>query len=237
MSLTVWLDLIRQEFSPEDGQTLVKSLPQDPLVWQFLQDEKISLPFFTNAPSDLCNYAPGKMAAWLIEQKTGSSFADFSQNEITLPTELKTAVAQALETVFHTGLPPADLYTAGLIALTLHERRLRKGTWEGLSEEIFILRNPKSNIKNYRIWQTPFACLFSYCQDFNDLTDEFFSSSSESIRKAFIPILLHTLISNPMRPEQLIGQLFEFIKPLPIDSQLESLHWLGDFNQEQLQNK
>ena len=189
MSLTAWLDLIRQRFSPNDGQILVKSLQQDPLVWQFIQGEDHSLPFFLNAPNDLASYAPMKMATWLIEQKIGLSIPDLGQCEINLPAQIKAAAAQALETVFNTSLPPADLYTAGLLALTLYERRMRRDTWKGLSEEIFINRNPQSILKNYRIWQTPFACLFSICHDFNDLIDEFISSPSDSIRQAFIPIL------------------------------------------------
>lgn len=235
MSLTAWLDLIRQRFSPNDGQILVKSLQQDPLVWHFIQGEDHSLPFFLNAPNDLASYAPMKMATWLIEQKIGLSIPDLGQCEINLPAQIKAAAAQALETVFNTSLPPADLYTAGLLALTLYERRMRRDTWKGLSEEIFINRNPQSILKNYRIWQTPFACLFSICHDFNDLIDEFISSPSDSIRQAFIPILLHTLITNPMDPDLLLDQLFEFAKQLTIDHQLENLGWLRDFNQEALQ--
>ena len=232
MSLTAWLDLIRQRFSPNDGQILVKSLQQDPLVWQFIQGEDHSLPFFLNAPNDLASYAPMKMATWLIEQKIGLSIPDLGQCEINLPAQIKAAAAQALETVFNTSLPPADLYTAGLLALTLYERRMRRDTWKGLSEEIFINRNPQSILKNYRIWQTPFACLFSICHDFNDLIDEFISSPSDSIRQAFIPILLHTLITNPMDPDLLLDQLFEFAKHFTIDHQLENLGWLRDFNQK-----
>jgi hypothetical protein len=88
--------------------------------------------------------------------------------------------------------------TAGLLALILHERRIRKGTWNGLSEEIFVHRNPQSILKNYRIWQTPFACLFNFCTDFEDLSADFTTSSSETIRKTCIPIFLHMFIANPM---------------------------------------
>ena len=163
MSLTVWLDLIRQRFSPEDGQILVKSLQHDPLVWQFIQDEATSMPYFKSAPADLNAFAPGKMATWLLEQTTGVSLSDIGQSNFNLPNPLKGRAAQALETTFNTGLPPSDLLTAGLLALTLHERRLRKSSWKGVSDEIFIHRNQQSIAKNYRIWQTPFTCLFHFC--------------------------------------------------------------------------
>jgi len=235
MSLTAWLDLIKHQFSPEQGQILVRSLQQDPLVWQFIQDENTSRPFFESAPATLDAYAPGKMAAWLIEQKTGTSLSEIGQSTFSLSGQLKANAAQAFETTFNTGLPPADLYTAGLLALTLYERRMRKASWEGISDEIFIHRNQQAIQKNYRIWQTPFACLYDFCVDFADLSADFTTSSSQAVQKALIPIHLHTLIAHPMAPSQLMEQLFGFVKHLSIDLQLESLRWLRDFRQEAIQ--
>jgi hypothetical protein len=106
MSLTAWLDLIRQRFSPDAGQILVRSLQQDPLVWQFIQDEETSLPYFNHAPNNLAAYTPGKMAAWLIEQKTGHALTEIGESNFVLPAELKSRAAQTLETTFNTGLPP-----------------------------------------------------------------------------------------------------------------------------------
>jgi len=235
MALTAWLDLIRHRFSPEIGQILVKSLQQDPLVWQFIQDEQASLPFFEEAPKDLKAYAPGKMAIWQIEQTTGFSLEGIGQNNFSLPAPLKASAAQALETTFNTGLPPSDLSTAGLLALALHERRSRKNSWEGLSEEIFIHRNQESILKNYRIWQTPFACLFDFCADFEALYPDFTESTSETTKKTFIPIFIHTLLSNPMASSELMEQLFAQIKLFSIDLQLESLRWLRDFRHSTIQ--
>jgi tetratricopeptide (TPR) repeat protein len=235
MSLTAWLDLIRKRFSPDDGQILVRSLQQDPLVWQFIQDGETSLPYFENAPNNLAAYTPGKMAAWLIEQTTGLSLTDIGHSNFVLPAELKSRAAQALETTFNTGLPPADLMNAGLLALILQERRFRKESWKGLSEEIFIHRNQQSILKNYRVWQTSFACLFDFCPDFEELSADFTTSSSETIRKTYIPIFLHTLIANPMEPDQLMENLLGVTKHLSIDLQLESLRWLRDLRQGSLQ--
>jgi len=48
MPLEVLLDLIRKQFSPSEGQALVRSLQQDPLLWQFAQDEE-SLTYFNSS--------------------------------------------------------------------------------------------------------------------------------------------------------------------------------------------
>jgi tetratricopeptide (TPR) repeat protein len=229
MSLEKWLDLIRDRFSPEEGQILLRSLQQDPLVWQFVQDEPTSLVYFESAPNDLNAYAPGKMAVWLVEQSTGISLSDLGQGDFSLPQTLKARGAQTFETTFNTGLPPADLYTAGLLAIILHERRIMKKSWDGISKELFTHRNQLDDQKNFRVWQTPLACLFSLCSDFDDMADDFLRSS-ESTAKAFIPIYINTLLANPMAPSQRMAQMFATIKTLSTDLQLESLKWLENFN-------
>ena len=230
MSLEKWLDLIRQQFLPEEGQILLRSLQQDPLVWQFVKDDPTSLAYFESAPNDLNAYAPGKIAVWSVEQSTGIPLSDLGQGDFSLPQPLKARGAQAFETTFHTGLPPADLYTAGLLALTLHERRTMKKSWGGISKELFTHRKQLDDRKYFHIWQTPFACLFCLCSDFDDLADDFLQSSESTI-KAFIPIYIHTLLANPMDSSQRMARMFAAIKPLSTDLQLESLKWLENFNQ------
>jgi len=235
MSIEVWLNLIREHFSPAEGQILVQSLQQDPLVWQFLQDDK-SHPLYSEVTSsDITALAPGNIALRLIEQSSGFSLVNLTQVDYYLPSELKAQAAQALETTFNTGLPPADLYTAGLLTLTLIERRKRKNSWAGISDELFVQRNAKSVLKNYRIWRTPFACLISFCPDFNDLAAEFLHSKPHIVAKSFLPILVHALLANPMSDQDLLERLFNQVKHLEIDLQLESLDWLRKFHREKLQ--
>ena len=233
MSIEIWLDFIRNHFKPEVGQILVRSLRQDSLVWQFIKNEKTSLAFLETEPTDLSAFSPGKLAAWQVQQVIGIPLPEIDDYEYVLPISIKTRGAQALETTFHTGLPPADLFTAGLLALTLLERRKMKNSWDGISEELFTVRNQNSCVKDFHIWQTPFACLFSLCSDFDDLAEDFFHSS-KSVIKNFIPIYIHSLLGNPMDSNQKMARMFPAIKPLSIDLQLESLKWLNNFHQDQL---
>jgi tetratricopeptide (TPR) repeat protein len=235
MSLEVLLDLIRQNFSPVEGQILVRSFQQDPLVWQFIQDADLCQPYFDGGSEKIADYCPGQMALWLVEQNTGISLHDVKQSEV--PGQLKTRAAQAFQTTFNTGLPPADLYTAGLLALTLRERRVIKNSWNGLSDEIFIHRNQNALILNYHIWRSPFACLFNICDDFDALSAEFLGSKYPLIVKTYLPIFIHTLLANPIDPVQVLEKMFSAFKHLSIDLQLESLQWLRDFRQDDLQVK
>jgi tetratricopeptide (TPR) repeat protein len=235
MSLEVWLNLIRQRFNPEDGQILVQSLQQDPLVWQFVQFDPLSLQYLDQAEDKLDAFTPGRIALWLVEQSTGIALGEVETAPINLPNEIKTRAVQTFETTFNTGLPPADLVSAGLLALTLIERRKRMQSWNGIAEEIFTQRNQQSLLKNYRIWRTPFACLLPFCPDFDDLAADFIDSKSEIITKTFLPISIHALLANPLSGEALLGRLFDQVKHLPIDFQLESLGWLRDFGREDMQ--
>ena len=231
MSVEALLDLIRQRFSPSEGQILVKSMQQDPLVWQFVQEEKSSLQYFQTTSKELAAFSPGRIAAWLIEQKYSISQQDFLAEDFELPAELKQQAAQTFETVRNTGLPPADLLQAGFLALSLRESRTSKGEWKGIADEIFIERSQDAVQKNYRIWRTPFACLIQYCADFDDIMLDFLQSKSEPLLKTSIPVFIHAYLANPSGQEKTLEQLFSFTRNLAVDLQLESLKWMENFRE------
>ncbi len=233
MSIEVLLDLIRQKFSPTEGQTLVLSLQQDPLVWQFAQDEK-NIAYFKSAPKILDAFSPGKIALWLIQQETGTILDNPNDLKSSLPTDLRQHAAQTFETIFNTGLPPTDLFTAGLIALTLRERRILKGSWRGISSEILLKRSKLNLQKNLQIWRTPFACLHQLCPDYNDLVMDFLGTKPEVIVSTSIPIFIHALLANPLGSQTQLEHLSSLSKTLTIDAQLEVLKWLDAFNRNEL---
>jgi len=234
MSIAVLLEQIRQRLSPSEGQMVVKSLQQDPLVWQFIQDDQKSQPYFSTTPIDLVTFQPGKIAKWLIETTTEVPLDNLESLDFKLPASLQQRAAQAFETVFNTGLPPADLFTAGLLALTLRERRIRKSNWQGVSEEIFLKNNSTDPLKNYRIWRTPFACIYHLFSDFDDIVSDFFTSKSETTIKTSIPLMIHTILSNPMTQGDFVTRSFSIVQNLPLGWQLESLKWLDILNRKEL---
>jgi len=234
MSIEVLLEQIRQGLSPSEGQMVVISLQQDPLVWQFIQDVEVSQPYFDTTPIDLIAFQPGRMARWLIETTEEISLDQISNLDFELPNSLKQRSAQAFETVFNTGLPPADLFTAGLLALTLRERRIRKTNWRGISDEILFKNNPSDPLKNFKIWRTPFACIFHLFSDFDEIISDFISSKSEATIKASIPLLIHAILSNPMSQSDFVTRIFSMFQNLPLNWQLESLKWLETFKRKEL---
>lgn len=235
MSYEALLDLIRNRFSPAEGQTLLRSLQQDPLVWQFFTDIGKSQSYFETAPADLSAFEPGRMAISQLESAFEIQLGDLSELDTALPNQLKQQAAQALETVFNTGLPPSDLITAGLIALTLRERRIKKGSWTGIAEEILIKKNQATSEKNFKIWRTPITFLKSLSPDFESFMADFMQSKSPTTLRTAIPLVLHAYLAQPIPDSDLTDQFFTAMQSLPMEIQLEGLKWLGVFHQTALQ--
>jgi tetratricopeptide (TPR) repeat protein len=229
MPLEVLLDLIRKHYSPMEGQALVSSLQQDPLVWQFVQNEEISLRYFHETKPDLKSFKPGNIITWLINTTLEESVENLNKFEIPLPEDLKSRSSQAYDTVINTGLPPTDLLTAGLIALSLREKRIKRGNWKGISSETFVSSRQQDTTKLFQIWRTPFACLFSLCPDFDDFIVDFLHSDNQKVVLASIPAIIHTFLSNTLTEQETLDHIHGLLVNRSIDLQLEGLKWLETF--------
>ena len=237
MSIEILLDLIRHKFSPSEGQILVKSLHQDPLVWQFFKDSEKSSPYLDLVSDGIRSFQPGKIATWLIESKENVSLQILDDETVALPDPIKQEAMRAYETIMNSGLPPADLLTASLVALHIREKRVEQGNWLGLLVEILNKPHKNADIKNYLIWRTPFACLYHFCPDFEDLTLDFLKKKSTTPLPSGMPVFIHALLANPMDLDALLNRLYVLANNGPIDWQLEVLKWLEAFGRSGLREK
>ena len=237
MSIEILLDLIRHNYSPDEGKILVRSLQQDPLVWQFFQDEEICPPYLETEFQDLTDFHPGKISTWLIARKNNVPLGGLEDEIFQLPETIKQSTIQAYETILNSGLPPADLMTAGLVALYLREERIKDGNWSGLPSEILGTPLQNADHKDYFIWRTPFACLYKICPDFDDLVLDFQKKKSNTPHSAGVPIILHTFLANPMDTDVLLNNLYAFASNLSIDWQLEVLKWLEASGKSQIRER
>ncbi len=234
MSIEAWLDQIRQRLTPSEGQMVVKAMQQDPLVWQFIDCDEQSNPYFKSMEITMTAYQPWRMARWLIETNENVALEQLEDLEIPIQDSIRKHAAQTLETVFSTGLPPGDLSSAGLLFLMLRESRIRKSSWRGLSDEIFLKNSSSDPLRNYRIWRTPFALAYSFFSDFSEIVSDFLSSKSETTVISSIPLFIHAILSNPVPQENAVIELFSIVQNLPLKWQLESLKWLKIFKRNNL---
>lgn len=234
MAIEALLDLIKQRFPPSERKIAAKALQQDPLVWQFVNADEESLPYFESAATELSAFSPSACALWLIAKQNEIEKDSISQIENALPNSLRQMIGKAFESTFNSGLPPADLYNAGLLALALRERHKLEGNWKGLPDEILIKRGAEAVQKNVAIWQTAFSILFSLLPDFIDLILEFIHSQNEQQAKTGIQLLVHAVLSNPLPDQEKLDLLYRCISSEAIDVQLETLKWLHAYHQESL---
>lgn len=234
MAIEVLLDLIKQRFPPAERKIVAKALQQDPLVWQFANNEEESLPYFETAATDLAAFTPAACAVWLIKKRNEIELVDLAQIESTLPNPVRQIAGKAFESTFNAGLPPADLYTAGLLALALRERRKIKGNWDGIADEILIKRGEAATQKNVLIWQTVFSILLSLSPDFIELILDFIQTKSEQKAKTGAHLLVHAVLSNPLTDQEKLDQLYQGLSSQSIDAQLETLKWLNAYHQTDL---
>jgi len=235
MSTEILLGYIRQHFSPIEGQALVSSLRHEPLVWQFFQDDATSSSFLSSSPAELDAFSPGRISIWLIAQETGMTLEDLLATP--LAGDLAQLTGKAFETIINTGLPPTSLSSAGLLALALRNRRALKGNWSGISEEILHINGKQSVQKNFNLWKAPFASLFSFCDDFEDILEDLLQSKSEIANQTAIPLLVHAYLANPAAPEHMFERFFSSANKLAIDLQLAILKQLNRYGQYHLQKK
>jgi tetratricopeptide (TPR) repeat protein len=226
MSIEALLDLIRHRFTPSEGQIILRGLTQDPLVWQFVQDETKSLTYFKAAPEKLEAYSPAAISQWLIEENFQLSIGDLKAYQNALPVGLRKSAAQAFETILSTNLPPSDLLTAGLLALTLRERRIIEDSWQGMAGEIFHRGDQKAIRKAFEIWRSAFAILYGFSNDYKSLMKECFLTNVVLARKISAPLYVHTLLSNPLDASVIMDELFDFAQHLTVDYQLDCLNEL-----------
>ena len=234
MAIEVLLDLIKQRFPPSERKIAAKALQQDPLVWQFVNADDESLPYFESAGTELSAFTPAALAFWLISRQNEIEPELLTQQDGALPNALRQSAGKAFESTFNSGLPPADLYAAGLLALALKERRKMESNWKGISDEIFIKRGTAAAQKNVLIWQTVFSILLSLLPDFIDLVLELIHSRNEQQAKTGVQLLVHSVLSNPKTDQEKLDLIYRCISGESIDLQLEALKWLEANHQTSL---
>ena len=234
MAIEVLLDLIKQRFPPSDRKIAAKALRQDPLVWQFANADDESLPYFESEGVELAAFTPAACAFWLVGRQNEVEPDTISELDSTLPNALRQTAGKAFESTFNSGLPPADLYHAGLLALALRERRKMEGNWKGVADEIFIKRGSAAAQKNVLIWQTVFSILLSLMPDFIDLILELIRSKNEQQAKTGVQLLVHSVLSNPTTDQEKLDLIYRCVSGESMDLQLEALKWLGNNHQTSL---
>jgi tetratricopeptide (TPR) repeat protein len=189
MNLTPSLVVELKELLPESSWSwVIGALRQDTLIWENLQDQgkrKRAIEIIGDKPEA---WSPAVLALIDLDYPDPLDLEEF-EDEL-LQRAVKTS--QALLKATPSGIPKdLTLADAGLLAISLVERRQRIGSWNGLTGDIF-----ESHLTN---WYTPMACLFGLVKDRSDLLRTLiYPNAPETTHK----LAIHALISNPIPPSK-----------------------------------
>ena len=227
MSGNVVINRLSDLFSKEDTSTIVKSLHRDPLVWKTISSMPSLDQFISFAGNKIDKWSPGYLAAVMIDPSFELAKM-IDQEIIPVNDQLRSEVESIIETIKSTGLIPDSLNQAGLLSLYLRIYRQEQDSWKKIIEKLLIKTNISSPVTLSKIWQSTFACLPSFVEDYNDLAFELITTSPEIFREQIVSLVLHGLLTQPHSKEQILNEIQIIFSHLDADVQVSSLKLLND---------
>ena len=141
---------------------------------------------------------------------------------IPLGQSLQERALQAYQATQRTGRAPATLREAGLLALTLRERRRLTGTWSGLLQEI-LPRQVQAGILG-PVWRTPLACLYGIVPDPEEMLRALLVKNATATSFDWVTL---AQLSQPVSEEEHIHVFSHLLHGLPVAVQLSLLRVLS----------
>jgi len=225
MSVDGFISKLQALFEPYDSKKLIRSLRQDPLVWQALSNADLQQRFIDCAQAQTDRWTPGCLAALMLDAELLTLQGQFDMSQV-LPADISKQMYQSYETVCSTGLPPDTLPRAGLLALALRDHYIVKRSWEGISKKLLVRNNQQAYEMLYKIWRSSFACLPSLIPDYISLSITLIGEGKPSLTPHFIPLIIHGLLSTPQSESKLIDDCFNIFSHTDTDAQILSLKYL-----------
>lgn len=206
------LERLNDFLSPSDVQMVLASLRQEPLIWDALQNADLAEKVAVRAAGQASQWNPAVIALLAIDPQLQLEFLR-AQPLQPVDNSLRIKMARLYEQIFSRtnadsqgSRPVPTLEQAGLVALTLRERRRLKKTWEGLGTEL-----PIDNPANLPTLKTAFSCLFALSSDLLELCQALLTSARPASQPTRIAIILHAVLSNPWSLEEQVRFLTEMM--------------------------
>ncbi|MBN2678323.1 MAG: tetratricopeptide repeat protein [Anaerolineaceae bacterium] len=214
MASVGFLKQLRQLLLEGDWQPVLSALRQDALVWQALQDEIICNQALQNCGADASAWNPARLGLL----KLGFNLpTNVLRNTPT--SQLEPELAGQLYNLSNTPhIAQAELGDAMLVALLAREAYDQSNQWP---QALADLLNTHAEFA-----PTTLACLFAIAPDpvallTSCLTGDLIQDTDVRRR-----LLMHAILSNPMRSDQRISLLVLILSGLSNEEQLDFLAWM-----------
>ena len=202
MAIDWLLKELVSRFNQKISRKLIAAYRENLLLWRELNNRELPLTWYDFAGADPQRWHPAMLSLFLLDE----SLVNMDLKDLFIPVspDLLEKAGKTLETVRMTGLEPATLKDATLLALELRKFRLKNSSWEGL---LSFLTQGKTGL---HAWSTSLAVLPSLCPDFELALEELATTtrSDDSVEMA------RCLVSLLKRLPLAENEQFDFIAKL-----------------------
>jgi tetratricopeptide (TPR) repeat protein len=210
---TSFLIQLKKLVSEGDWSRILRSLRNETLVWQALQNEELAQQSLKILGAQVEKWSPASIALIALGYPELLSKLT-SKLEISIEEKLIRLSADTLEIFFSNELLSSGftIAEAGLIALALRERYRLIKQWDGITSNF--------NPTYIQFWRPVTACLYGMLPNPNELLIHLFSCEGNS---SLFDLGIHTILSNPLLLDEQCDILTNMILPLPSQNRLDQL--------------
>jgi tetratricopeptide (TPR) repeat protein len=204
---------LKKQLPEEDWARILRSLRNEPIVWQALQNEKFaqqSLKAFSNHTE---KWSPASIALLALGYPNLQKKLT-SKRDVTIEEKLLNHASTKIE-AFNSNEPLFDEFTiaeAGLIALAFRERWRLLKQWEEITSSF--------HPEHIQFWRPITACLYGMLPDPHDLLIHLFSNGEDTLS---FDLGVHAILSNPLPQAEQCDILTNMILPLSSHNRLDQL--------------
>ena len=224
MAIDWLLKELVSRFNPKISRKLIAAYRENLLLWRELNDRELPTKWLDFANANPQNWHPAMLSLFLLDESLVDK--DLSDLFCPVPPELLEKAAKTLETVRMTGLEPATLKDATLLALTLREFRLKNSSWKGL---ISFLTEGKTGL---HAWSTSLTVLPLLCPDFEEALEELATTTKATDSVEMAKCIISLLKKLPLAENEQFDLLAKFLDSASLHLQIQVLNQLqGSFTE------
>lgn len=215
MTQTHFITELKVRLSEETWPWVVTALRQDALVWDSLEGTDLGPHALAAMPNRPESWSPAALALLVLNYPAPLGSLRTVPMQPLAPNVRQQVTRAYEEWQIRPPAPPLDMTQAGLLALSIRERRRIKGSWEGLSVELGMRSS---------LLRSVLACLYGMIPDPIDMLQALLLPGDANPQSTLV---LHTLLSNPLPPQSQAEILYTLLEKASIPQRQATLRVLA----------